>query len=198
MDRTQTKDAVTESSLPPIIKNNGPKYLAIGLIVLGAVVAWWFSSRGCEPAPPEVSAPPPVQPAESPREQFAEELEIPDDVPDAGKRESTKTRQRAVAPTCKGTLDASAIRGVIDGQPRNQVRACYERRLKENNLLQGSMSVLVTIDKLGAVSDVRTTGSLKDKHVFSCVKNVARKWKFPPPEGGCVQTSIPFTLTPQR
>ncbi len=189
---------MTDSSLPPIIKSNGPKFLAVGLVVLIAVVAWWFSSRGCEGSSTEVSTPPPVQAPSVQREQFAEELEIPDAALEEGLAQpKTKSRKRIAAPVCKGTLDASSIRRVIDGQPRQQVRACYERRLKENNLLQGTMSVLVTIDKFGGVSDVTARGSLNDKNVFSCVRKVARQWKFPPPEGGCVQTSIPFTLMPQ-
>ena len=86
----------------------------------------------------------------------------------------------------------------INSAARAQVRACYERRLKDNNLLQGNMNVLLTISPGGNVRGVSVSGSLNDSRVFSCVKKVARSWKFPKPDGGCVQTSVPFRMTPKQ
>jgi hypothetical protein len=77
------------------------------------------------------------------------------------------------------------------------VQTCYERRLKDDNLLQGSMTVLLTIGGDGGVKAVSADGSLNDRQVYSCVKRVAKTWKFPKPRGGCVRTSVPFQMTPK-
>lgn len=185
------------SSLPPARDNRGTYALIALLLLIAAGALWYFFAR---PAPEvtEVEAipPPPT------REQFEPQIEIPEDaaVPEPAPEpiaEPERPRPRRRRAECVGTLEASVIREVINGPARRQVRACYERRLRENNLLQGSMNLLLTIDESGSVSAVEASGSLQDQAVFNCVKRVARTWKFPPPQGGCVRTSVPFTMTPK-
>ena len=156
---------------------------------------------GSEP-PAEVVESAPEPP---PREQFAAEIEIPEE--DAGLEDSqveepgaTPSRPSQTRPEdweCLGTLSATELRAVIKGQPSKQVQTCYERRLKDNNLLQGSMKVLLTIGSDGGVKAVSVGGTLNDPHVYACVKRVAKTWKFPNPEGGCVRTEAPFQMTPK-
>ena len=184
-----------QSSLPPLKTNKG-KYGIVLLIFIGTCAGGWFyMQKETEPEPQaQVPEPPPPE-----REQFAPEIEIPEQEPEAVVEEPAVTqRPRPREPVeCNGTLTASQIRDVINGQPRKQVQNCYEQRLKDNNLLQGQMKVLLMIAQTGAVRNVQISGSLRDAQVYSCVKRVARSWKFPRPEGGCVRTAVPFTMTPK-
>lgn len=186
------------SSLPPLKTNKG-KYGIVLLFLLGTCGAGWLimqrSEEIQEQAAEVVEPPPPV------REQFEPEIEIPEPESDedaAGAAGETAQRTRRREPLeCNGSLTAGQIRDAINGAPRKQVQTCYEQRLKDNNLLQGQMTVLITIAQSGGVRNVSVSGSLRDAQVYSCVKRVARSWKFPRPDGGCVRTAVPFTLMPK-
>jgi outer membrane biosynthesis protein TonB len=190
------------SSLPPLKKNDG-KYGLIALLFLLAAGGLWFFLKSDDPPPPaEVAEPAPEAPA---REQFAAELEIPQG--DAGLGEgqddgrtakpSKPSQTRSEDWDCRGTLPAAQLSAVIKGAPSKQVQTCYERRLKDNNLLQGSMKVLLTIGATGSVRAVSVSGTLQDAQVYACVKRVAKTWKFPRPQGGCVRIEAPFQMTPK-
>jgi len=190
------------SSLPPLKKNDGKYGLIALLLLLAAGGLWFFLGAGdAEPPPDVVEAPPEA----AVREQFAAEIEIPEE--DAGPEDSQAnepvakpSRPSQTRPEdweCLGTLAAAELRAVIKGQPSKQVQTCYERRLKDNNLLQGSMKVLLTIGSDGGVKAVSVDGTLNDRQVYTCVKRVAKTWKFPNPQGGCVRTEAPFQLTPK-
>lgn len=184
------------SSLPPL-KNKEGKYGLLALVFLLAAGALWFF-LGSDEAEPQAEV---VKPAsEAPvREQFAPEIEIVDEeeLEAATAEPSQPSPTRPANGDCTGALEAAQIREVINGLPRKQVQTCYERRLRDDNLLQGSMTVLLTIGTDGNVQAVSVDGSLQDNQVYSCVKRVARTWKFPVPQGGCVRTSVPFQMTPK-
>jgi hypothetical protein len=192
------------SSLPPLKKNDG-KYGLIALLLLLSAAGLWFFLRPADgdfESAAEVSGP---APETAPREQFAPEIEIPelDAAIEGVEEQETGSAVRPGAENrpsdwiCEGTLSASQLSAVIRGQPSKQVQTCYEQRLKDNNLLQGSMTVLLTIGASGAVKAVSLSGSLDDPQVYACVKRVAKTWKFPTPEGGCVRTAVPFQMTPK-
>jgi outer membrane biosynthesis protein TonB len=188
------------SSLPPLKKTDG-KYIVIALLLLlGAGALWFFVKTDGSESEVEVVQP---TPDASVREQFAPEIEIPEqEAPDGGPDDASvaKTMQPSPSPAdweCYGTIDEAAVLNVINGQPRKQVQTCYERRLKDDNLLQGSMKVLLTIGASGNVRTVSVDGSLDDPTVFACVRRVARTWKFPEPKGGCVRIAVPFQMTPE-
>lgn len=188
------------SSLPPP-KKKQPKLALVVLLLLIVAGGLWLLLASGEPEPEvERAEPTPEPPA---REQFAPEIEIPEE-PQGGsggaEPVAAPTEPSQVRPAdwdCRGSLEAAQIRSVISGQPSNQVRTCYERRLKDDNLLQGSMTLLLTIGASGSVKAVSVDGSLNDSQVYACVKRVAKTWKFPKPEGGCVRTEIPFQMTPK-
>ena len=191
------------SSLPPLKKNDGKYGLVALLLLLSAGGLWLFLKPAGGDSEPqaEVAAPAP----EVAREQFAPEIEIPElDAAIDGVEEQKPSREAPPSPDdrpadwiCDGTLSASQLSAVIRGQPSKQVQTCYEQRLKENNLLQGSMTVLLTIGASGSVKAVSLSGSLRDPQVYACVKRTAKTWKFPQPEGGCVRTAVPFQMTPK-
>jgi len=163
----------------------------------------WFFLRDDDAEPPtEAEAPA----AEAPtREQFAPAIEIPEEE-NAGAAEPAPGPQRTPGePTaggpegweCNGTIDTGQVRAFIKGPASKQVQTCYERGLKGNNLLQGSMEVELTIGASGSVRAVSVGGTLDDRQVHSCVKRVARTWKLPKPTGGCVRINVPFQMTPK-
>ncbi|RLB36432.1 MAG: hypothetical protein DRH30_14935 [Deltaproteobacteria bacterium] len=190
------------SSLPPLKKNDG-KYGLIALLLLLAAGGLWFFFKSDNSQPPAEVAEP--APEALTREQFAVELEIPEE--DAGPGEgqddtqvakpSRPSQARPAEWDCRGSLPAAELRAVIKGPPSKQVQTCYERRLKDNNLLQGSMKVLITIGASGSVRAVSVSGTLNDPQVYACVKRVAKTWKFPRPQGGCVRIEAPFQMTPK-
>lgn len=194
------------SSLPPLKKNDG-KFGLVALLLLLAAGGLWLFLRGDEAEPPPgVEAPPSEVPA---REQFVSEIEIPEEPEeeDAGAAEPAhRPASTSDAPAtsggpedweCNGTIDTAQVRSFIKGPASKQVQTCYERGLKGNNLLQGSMEVELTIGASGSVRAVSVGGTLQDRQVHSCVKRVARTWKLPKPTGGCVRINVPFQMTPK-
>lgn len=190
------------SSLPPLKKNDGTYGLIALLLLLAAGGLWFFLGSDDAETPAEAETPPAETPA---REQFVPEIEIPEDE-DAGAAEPAQSPQRtSETPAtsgpedweCNGTIDTAQVRRLIKGPASKQVQTCYERGLKGNNLLQGSMEVELTIGASGAVRAVSVNGTLNDRQVHSCVKRVAKTWKFPPPTDGCVRINVPFQMTPK-
>jgi TonB family protein len=98
---------------------------------------------------------------------------------------------------CDGDLTRSALQTVIDNN-RAQVRNCYERRLKVNNVLQGDLKLKIKVGSNGQIAAAAVAGSLKDNEVFGCVRALAQKWTFPPPTGGgCAVVQVPFQFSPK-
>jgi len=190
------------SSLPPLRKNDGKYGLIALLLLLAAGGLWFFLKSDDSESHAEVVEPAPEPPT---REQFAPEIEIPEEDSGLGGAEDEAPAERpgrgsGARPEdweCNGKIAAAELTAVIKGQPSKQVQTCYERRLKDNNLLQGSMKVLLTIGASGSVRAVSVSGSLNDPQVYSCVKRVAKTWKFPKPQGGCVRTEAPFQMMPK-
>ncbi|NNE20885.1 MAG: energy transducer TonB [Myxococcales bacterium] len=192
------------SSLPPLKKNDG-KFGIIALVLLLVAGVLWFVGRDCESGPGAELVQTDSEVDVEPRAQFAPEIEIPEDDAGLGAGEERKpepapgeaAETRPADWICNGTIAAAQLSQVIRGQPSKQVQTCYERRLKDDNLLQGSMKVLLTIGASGSVRAVSVSGSLKDPQVYNCVKRIAKTWKFPKPENGCVRTEVPFQMMPK-
>jgi hypothetical protein len=180
------------------------KYIVGGLLALvGAIGVFWFLSRPTPAAAPAPPPPPPPATAERVNPMAEPDL-ILDEPKDAGKPEeaaSTEKPKRVVKEVrgewdCEGDLARASLQSVIDSN-RSQVRSCYERRLKVNNVLQGDLKLKIKVAPSGQVSATAISGTLKDNEVFSCVRGIAAGWKFPPPQNGCAVVQIPFQFSPK-
>lgn len=198
------------SSLPPLKHNEG-KYGLLALLLLLAAGGLWFFLGGDDPEPSTEATPVEQQPTDrEPAEEVTADIEIPPDEVleppvDSEPGDARGSRKPSSEPSgpspedwvCTGAISPAEARAVIQGAASKQVQTCYERGLRTNNLLQGSMQVELTIDLSGIVRAVSIGGNLNDRQVHSCVRRVARTWKFPPPTGGCVRINVPFQLTPK-
>ncbi|MFW6049852.1 MAG: AgmX/PglI C-terminal domain-containing protein [Myxococcota bacterium] len=195
---------MASESNPPPAPGGGLKYGILGLLLLAAAVGIWFAMRDGEPE----KAPRAEAPAEPERPKRStslarEDFVIPEEEQDAGaareepEEERPRRRARRRAPTCDGEIDPAAVRSFIQ-QQRPQVRACYERRLKVNNVLQGRVDVRVRVDASGNVQSAEVGGTMGDQEVYRCVQRLAQQWKLPAlSEGRCAVINVPFNLAPR-
>jgi hypothetical protein len=176
------------------------KYVALGLLLLAGAYAFWVF---LQPAPAPAPPPPPEQPKAPEREN---PLATPEFVldeepePEPEKPAPTKTRIRYIpgAWECSGDIDKKAAAKVVATNKR-QVTTCYERRLKMNNVLEGNLKLTIKIGNTGSVVDTAISGTLNDREVYDCVRNLTKTWTFPAPEGGnCAIVAAPFSFTPRK
>lgn len=180
------------------------KYILGGLLLLGgALVLWMFlqPSPTRAPAPETVPTPPVsperVNPLAEPELILEEEQPAEEPAEPAAADKPKRAREVRDEWDCSGDLAKPALQSVVDSY-RAQIRSCYERRLKQNNVLQGDLKLKIKVAPSGHVSAAAVSGSLKDNEVFSCVRAIAQKWSFPPPEGDCAVVQIPFQFSPKQ
>lgn len=195
--------ATTSASPPPAGSNL--KFVAIGLIFLLSAGGLWMVAGREEPAPATAAMRTPTGPARA--NPMAEQdlvLEEPVPEPDAavvaepdkGPAKKPASGPRTEEWDCAGDLKGAAT--VINEQ-RAQVRACYERRLKVNNILQGDLRVKLKVGANGKVLTSNVTGSLNDAEVNTCVRKLAAQWEFEAPSGGsCAVLQVPFQFSPKN
>lgn len=201
---------MTSESTPPLpTSGGGMRYAIIGvLLLLGAGALYFFAGTEGEEEPSYAERIAAIDAGVVERpQQFQEELLEFDAGIDAGPvaeepEEETPAAMgsgmRRQPRQCDGQIDRSGLSAVIRRQ-QSQVRNCYERALKANNLLQGTVNVRLRIGRTGRVDSVSVNGSLRDAEVFSCVRRLARDWQFPPVTGGsCAEVSAPFQMTPRN
>lgn len=188
------------SSLPPSSKipsqipgtsSRGP-YLALGLLLLlgvGGVVIW--KSRAPETTTP--TAPPVAESVARPTLTDAPPPPPPDDTASAA---PSSTRARSAGTICGGPCSGNAPSGLLsEVQARaGRARGCYQRALRQNEGLQGSMSVSLRIDAGGNICNASiaadTTGS---PEVARCVVGMFQGQHLgSPPSGGCVDMKVPL------
>jgi outer membrane biosynthesis protein TonB len=196
---------VTESGKPQ--GGGNLKYILGGLLLLGGAAVVVFMLRpASQPDETAERAPTPPKNAERVNPMAQPEL-ILDEAPDAGKpaeeqvaaKEKPKQQAKEVRDEwdCDGDLSRESLQAVID-KNRAQVRNCYEKRLKVNNVLQGDLKLKLKIGSNGQVAALAVNGSLHDNEVFGCVRSVAQRWSFTPPtEGKCAVVQVPFQFAPK-
>jgi hypothetical protein len=174
--------------------------LLIGLAcVVGVGVLWFVASRQLAAPPPPPPPPPPAVERVNPMAQPDLVLEEPKD---AGQPAPEPAAVKKPAPghhagewECSGDL-AGALK--VINENRAQVRSCYERRLKINNVLQGDLMLRLKVGSTGKVVATSIGGSLRDEAIHACVRNLASTWTFQVPTGGsCALVQVPFSFSPK-
>lgn len=174
------------------------KYVGLGLLLLAGAYGFWLF---LQPSEPEPAPPPPPKPEEPERANplATPEFELEPE-PEPEKPAPTKVRIRYIpgAWECSGDIDRKAAARLVATNKR-QVTTCYERRLKMNNVLQGNLRLRIKVGSTGSVVATAVSGTLNDQEVYRCVRNLAKNWNFPPPEGGkCAIVEAPFNFTPRK
>ena len=199
---------MASESTPPPPSGSGARYAIIG-VALFAIAALVY----CATRPDDTTgATGPVVPdagiEERPTALEDDFLEIPELEPDSGQPDSGPVQVAATKrpsgggqrswDDCSGDIPAAEARRIVN-EHFAQIRNCYERRLKQNPVLQGSISLAMRVAPDGHVDASQVTGSMHDREVFACVRNVASHMHFPAPGGhNCALIQVPYTFTPQR
>ncbi len=102
---------------------------------------------------------------------------------------------RVGATTVMGSLDPAVIQRIVR-RHMSEVRACYERGLRERPGLAGRVIVRFVISPSGAVQGATVESStLEAPAVDGCIAAATLRWMFPEPEGGGIVTvTFPFVF----
>ena len=165
---------------------------AVLLIVAGVLV---FRERVAKPAdieaPVQVTklvAPQPTKPAIEP----VDTGEAPETDEDKAPEQKTKKRKPRKPSAPQSPIDAAKYNAFINSR-FGQVRACYERRLKVNALLEGKVDVNISVNDRGRVNSITVNrDTVGDREMLTCVKKTVKSWEFPEPEGGGVVLAKTF------
>jgi hypothetical protein len=185
---------------PPKHGGSGPFIIAalIMLLLMGGLIYWKLGSNDPKPsARPTPSAapttavldepPPPPPPPEEPKE-------------DAG-APSKQAKRGVVSTGCSGTCTGEApgnLRSMLAAKG-GQARGCYERALRQNNMLQGRLRLSLRIGQNGSVCSANVAmNELGDPGVASCVVAMFRATTYPNPQGGCVDVDVPLKFEPRK
>jgi len=92
-------------------------------------------------------------------------------------------------------LNADSVRMVVQHH-LPQVRACYDRALKQQATLKGIVEIRFTISEQGAATSSgvhrNTTGHLG---LGLCLAVIVKRWRYPRPVGGAVEFVYPFVFS---
>lgn len=193
---------MASESLAPPPSGGSAKYIVVALLLLAGGLGLYLATSKEEPKLP----PPEVKSVERPTALSNDTVQIPVEEEDAGAppvepppEEIKKPRAASQDPwSCPGDIPVSDIKKVL-GEAQSSIRSCYERALRNNNQLQGSVALEVRVGASGKVDNSRVRGNLRDPEVSKCIQNLAKNWRFPPPRGGnCAVVGAPYNFTPKN
>jgi hypothetical protein len=192
-----------ETSIPPPPPKSHGGGAFIGAVILmllamGGLLYWKFRGKDAPVAPIAIAPPSSTGP------KFDEAPPPPPALePDAGKKNAPVKKARVASSgppscsaTCKGDVPA-ALRGALAGAA-GSVRGCYERALRQNQMLQGKLVVAVKVGAQGNPCGASlASDTLGDGAVASCVLQKFRSGMFPAPIGGCADVQVPISFMPK-
>ena len=187
--------------------SSAPFVLAIVamLLVAGGLIAWKLGKKeqqvtvvtvlvptSAAPEPPALEEPPPPPPP-----PVIEE-------PDAGTQAKPSARQGtstagggSCAGECKGT-PAGPFAAQLAAVAR-RAQSCYERALRQNEQLQGRLSVSLRVGPNGQVCSANIgMNQTGDPGLNACVLQIFRASSFAAPKNGCVDAEVPLNFVPKR
>ena len=137
-----------------------------------------------------IEAPPPVPEDTAP-------LSVTDAGTDSGVGQKTGGKGGG-AWVATGTMDPSVAKSFINARTA-KVRSCYEKELKINTILQGTVTTAISINMDGSVSNVKfLTDNIHSKPLNECIRKEISSWTFPKPQGGRVEVQFPFRFEPKN
>jgi hypothetical protein len=79
---------------------------------------------------------------------------------------------------------------------RDDLLACYTKRLRVNPSAHGFITVDIVVDRDGHVATVETTGgAILGESTMSCIVHRIERGRFEPPHGGgTIRVRVPFSL----
>jgi hypothetical protein len=93
-----------------------------------------------------------------------------------------------------GTMNVNAVAQTIR-RGMATVRTCCQRALKRNPDLAGKITIRLNVNTMGKVTSVTVdSDTLGDPVVATCIKGYARRWRFPPSDGGSAEIAVPFNF----
>ena len=106
-----------------------------------------------------------------------------------------RIRKASQIPEVSAALGPATIK-----RKHGQVQRCYERRLKQNPKLKGTLEIVISVDGDGRVLGTRLgrKGTIRDPYLERCALSHAQAWRFAPAKDGRpYDVSFPFELAPQ-
>jgi len=179
--------------------------LAAGLVLaMGGLLLWKFMAGS---SPPSSSTPALAisAMAASPKRTLEDappppptDEEAPAAVADSGKKKVGSTAPSTCGGPCSGTAP-SGLQSDVQGRA-GRARGCYERAMRQNGDLQGSMTVSLRIDPSGVVCSASVADdSVGSPEVSSCIVGMFRGQKLSAaPTGGCVDMRVPMRFQAKR
>lgn len=204
---------MASESTPPPPTSGGARYAIVGVALAALAGLGWCLTRPPD-APTTTTALPDAGHISHSTALVEDSLDIPDPEPDAGPpidagapvvepphHSSSGGTARPPAgewDRCSGEITAATALAEVRNHDR-QIRNCYERRLRDNPLLTGTMNLSLMIGADGSVSGVRTAGTLRDREFTTCVRAEAMRMHFPRVTGGpCTVVAVPYSFTPEN
>lgn len=199
---------MASESIPPTQQpGGGAKYAIVGVALFAiAGLVWCATKDDGDTAGPAVQTEVDAGLTERSTALVDSDLDIPELEPDAGPPPDSGQVATKVRPprevrswdSCTGDIEQTAARRVM-AEHNAQIRNCYERQLKQNPSLEGTMSLTLRVGADGRVDGTQVGGTLRDRDVFACVRTVASHMRFPPPGGrDCAVVQVPFSFSPRR
>jgi hypothetical protein len=200
---TPTSRPPTSSLLPPTPTSSGLHVLVI-ILLLGAIggVIYWKLRRGTEhataapsalvtaPTAPPLALNDPPPPPPPPPEESAPPAET------TAPKAAAPGYSQCSVPKCGGSAPGALQQALT--QRGGAARACYERALRTNAMLQGKIMLAVRVDNAGNVCSASIEqDEIHSNEVNSCLIRSFRSAKLPPAAGGCVDIRVPLSFVPQ-
>lgn len=191
---------MADSTPTPPTKSGGGFIIVTLLMVAvaGGLIFWKFSGDKEE----ETAPPPPPVATTTPKPTLEAPPPPPPKIEDAGPDVEKKAVAKGTVKggggggcsgTCKGTV-TPALRSALAGRAAS-ARRCYERMLRANSGLSGTVMAQVRVGPTGQACSVSITQDFGGVGA-SCVAPALRSGSLPAPAGGCVDVAVPVTFKP--
>jgi hypothetical protein len=103
----------------------------------------------------------------------------------------------APRPRDDGKIDVAGVKRVLR-RHFSELQSCYERALKADPALGGTVTLTIRIGEGGEPTLTRARSSeLKSETTLNCMERASKRWSFPEPTGGTVLINKPYTFKPQ-